>query len=71
MTISTIQNGMVITYSCYKLPGHGDKCPDKNTYRCYTCKYCKAQISARDMTRLLRGYQRKYNNTVTKKNENI
>lgn len=44
-----------ITYRCYHLPGHGKRCPDKDTDKCLTCKYSKAEMSGRDATRLLRG----------------
>jgi len=56
MTIAISRNGIGITYKCYKFPGHGKKCPDKETSKCFECRYCKAELSAFDATRLLNSY---------------
>lgn len=60
MTISISRNGIGITYKCYKLPRHGKKCPDKYSDKCYRCKFCKAELSAMDATRLLNSYGGKH-----------
>ncbi len=59
MFISVSRNGISINYRCYKLPGHGKKCPDKNTDVCFKCKYCKAEMSGYDATRLLNSFSKK------------
>lgn len=55
MCIALSRNGIPVTYRCYHLPGHGKRCPDKDTDVCLTCKYSKAEMSGRDATRLMRG----------------
>lgn len=55
MCIALSRNGVRVLYRCYHLPGHGKRCPDKDTDKCLTCKYSKAEMSGRDATRLLRG----------------
>ena len=50
--------GIDMLYKCFKLPGYGKKCPDKNTEKCYKCKYCKVEMQAADATKLLSVYQR-------------
>lgn len=55
MFIAISRNGISVSYRCYHLPGHGKRCPDKDTDKCLTCKYSKAEMSGRDATRLLRG----------------
>ena len=55
MTIS--RNGIGILYKCYKLPGYGKKCPDRDDGDyCMKCKYCKAEMSGYDATKLLNSY---------------
>ena len=53
------RHGMTVLYRCFDLPGYGRKCPDRNTDKCYRCKYCKAEMSADDATTLLNAYGRK------------
>lgn len=55
--ISKSINGISVLYKCYNLkysvvPFHR-KCPDYATEKCYTCKYCKAEMRAYDATKLL------------------
>ena len=47
---------MTVLYRCFKLPGYGRKCPDRNTDKCFKCNFCKAELSAEDATRLLNAY---------------
>lgn len=56
MILAISRRGIGITYKCYKLPGYGRKCykRDDGEY-CMRCKYCKAEMSAYDATRLLNG----------------
>ena len=54
MCMSISRDGVNILYRCYKLPGYGKNCPDKNTDKCYTCKFCKAEMSGEDAMKLLR-----------------
>ena len=51
--------GVSVRYRCYKVPGHGRKCPDKNTDKCFKCKYSKAEMSGRDATKLFNSYSKK------------
>ena len=53
MIIAVARDGVSVLYRCYKLPGYGRKCPDKYSPRCYKCKFCKAEMSAADATKLL------------------
>ena len=54
MTIAMSRYGISVTYNCYNLKLRwGRKCPDKNTDKCFKCEYCKAEMSAKDATRLL------------------
>lgn len=53
--ISISKHGIQVDYICCKRP---QKCQDKDTDKCYTCKYSKAEMSAYDATRLLRGIER-------------
>lgn len=54
MSMVVSRDGIGILYTCYKLPGHGRKCPDRDDgYHCMRCKYCKAEMSAGDATKLL------------------
>lgn len=56
MSMVVSRDGIGILYTCYKLPGHGRKCPDRDDgYHCMRCKYCKAEMAAADATRLLYG----------------
>ena len=55
MIISISRHGYNVDYICCKRP---KKCPDEDTEKCCTCKYCKAEMSAYDATRLLRGIDR-------------
>lgn len=59
MTLALSRYGISITYQCYKLPGYGKKCIERdNGYHCMTCKYCKADMSGRDATRMLESFTR-------------
>lgn len=49
------KNGITIQYTCYK---RLSKCPDEETDKCLTCKYCKAELSAYDATRLMKRAER-------------
>lgn len=53
MFMAVSRNGISVFYKCYHLPDHGSRCPNKNTDVCMKCKYCKAEMSATDATRLL------------------
>ena len=60
MTISIFKSGISITYTCRYLKRLWvKKCSDANTDKCYTCKYCVAEIPAKDVTRLLNSYSKK------------
>ena len=59
MCMTIARHGIAVTYRCYKLPGRGRRCKDKDTDKCLTCKYSKAEMSGRDATRLLNSYGRK------------
>ena len=58
MCISIYRDGIRVLYRCIKLPGYGRKCPDKNTNKCFRCKYCKAEMSGEDAAKLMDAYQR-------------
>ena len=60
MVIGTSRYGINILYRCFKFPFHGKKCKDKNTSMCFKCKYCKAEMSAYDATRLIDSFGKKY-----------
>ena len=63
MYIALSKHGISIFYKCYNLVlRHGRKCPDKNTSKCFYCKYSKAQLSGSDATRLLESYINKQTN---------
>lgn len=53
--MSISRNGITVLYRCYKLPGHGSRCKDKDTDKCLVCRYSKAEMTGRDATRLLKG----------------
>ena len=54
MTRAMSVNGVSVTYSCYNLKLRwGRKCPDRNTDKCYRCKYCKAEMPAADATKCI------------------
>lgn len=57
VNISITTKGVSVLYRCYKFPGHGAKCDDRFTDKCYRCRYAKAEMSASDATKLLRGYK--------------
>ena len=66
MSIAISRSGVSVLYKCYKM-GHGKRCPDKNTDKCLTCKYAKAEMSAFDATRLMNSFGRKHDSgTETK-----
>lgn len=54
MFISSSTGGISVNWKCYKLRApFRKKCPDEYTDKCYTCKYCRAEMPARDASRLL------------------
>lgn len=56
MILAISRRGIGITYKCFRLPGYGRKCEQRDDgYYCMRCKYCKAEMSAYDATRLLNG----------------
>lgn len=60
--ISISKCGIGVTYRCVSewVRYKGKKrCPDKNTDICLTCDFCKAELSARDATKLLNSYEGK------------
>ena len=57
MRMAIASKGIRISYRCFKLPGYGKNCPDKNTNKCMRCKYCKAEMRASDATKLLNSYK--------------
>ena len=58
MAMCMSRGGMKILYKCYQF-GHGRRCADRNTDKCLTCKYAKAEMSAKDATRMANSYGRK------------
>lgn len=62
MSMCLLRNGIKILYKCYNgLLRYGKKCPDRDDgNHCMMCKYCKAQMSAPDATRLLNSFGKKY-----------
>lgn len=59
MYMSLSRGGITVYYKCYHMPDRGRKCPDKNTDVCMRCKYCRAEMSAADATRLWERSRRK------------
>ena len=57
MRMALFTKGVHILYKCYKLPGYGKRCPDKNTDKCFKCKFCKVDMNAADATKLLSYYK--------------
>ena len=57
MVMAVSSRGIGITYRCYHLPDLGKKCADKNTDKCLRCRYCRAEMSAYDATRLMSAYR--------------
>ena len=54
MVLAISRNEISVTYRCCKLPGYGRKCIERDDgYRCMRCRYCKAEMSGYDATRLL------------------
>lgn len=59
MYLSISHDGISVSYKCYKLPGYGRYCPDRDDgYRCMRCKFCKAEMSAFDATRLINRWKK-------------
>ena len=57
MCICIARYGMKVLYRCYKLPGYGSKCHERDDgNHCMKCKYAKAEMSASDATRLISSY---------------
>lgn len=60
MTIALSRHGLSLTYKCFKGPGYGKGCPDRDEgEHCMKCKYCKCEMPAYDATRLLEAYGRR------------
>ena len=54
MTMIVSRNGIGVHYTCYHLPDYGRRCKERDDGAiCMKCKYCKAEMSAFDATRLL------------------
>lgn len=64
MIMSVSRNGISVLYRCYKLPGYGRKCPDKDTNKCLRCEYSKAEMSGEDATWLLESIPRRRGETT-------
>ena len=58
MVMAISQYNMKILYKCYKLPKHNCKDHSEDCHECLKCKYCKAEMSAADATRLLSHFSR-------------
>ena len=57
MTIALSRYGINITYKCFKGPGYGKDCPDRDDgSHCMKCKFTKAEMSGYDATRLLESF---------------
>ena len=60
MVLAISRYNIGITYKCFHLPDYGKRCDDRDDgSHCMQCKYCKAEMSAFDATRLLNGYGKK------------
>lgn len=54
MVLAISSKGIGITYKCFHLPDYGKRCDDRDDgSHCMQCKYCKAEMSAFDATRML------------------
>lgn len=59
MIIAISRNGISVTYKCYKLPGYGWRCQARDDgHICMRCKYCKAEMTAYNATKLLESYNK-------------
>ena len=59
MTIVVSRNGIGILFRCFRLPDYGKRCDERDDGdHCMKCKYCKAELSGFDATRLLNFYGR-------------
>ena len=60
MFIAMSRYGISVSYKCYCLKYtvglFRKKCPDEYTNKCMKCKYCKAELSGEDATRLLNSF---------------
>ena len=56
MALVVHKYGVTISYKCcnYKYTTPLKKCPDRNSTKCMTCEYSRAELSGRDVTRLLK-----------------
>ena len=55
MSMSISSHGVSVLYSCYNLlNGYGKRCKEREYEKCVHCRYCKAEMSADDATKLLR-----------------
>ena len=61
MVMSIYSYGISILYKCYRITlGYGKKCKQRDDgQHCMKCDYCKAEMSARDATRMLTVFGRK------------
>ena len=66
MTFAILRNNIKILYTCYNgVLRYGKKCQDRDDgSHCMNCKYCKAQLSAPDATRLINSYTRRTNEKI-------
>lgn len=55
MIMSVSQYGISILFRCCYLPRHNCKRHSEDNHECLTCRYCKAEMSASDATKLMRG----------------
>lgn len=55
MTIAMARNGIAVDYRCINYTTkQGKKCADRDDgSHCMNCRYCRAEMSGRDATRLL------------------
>ena len=70
MVIAISRAGMSIIYRCVNAKYNWfKKCPDRNTRKCFKCEYCKAEMAARDASRLLDSYESKQGRRKSYDNE--
>lgn len=76
MLIASSIEGISVNYQCrnlrYTMGLFRPKCPDEYTDKCYRCKYCRADMSASDATRLLNSYRsHRYDKTLDTENQKM
>lgn len=66
MTMVVSRNGIGVLFRCFRLPDYGKRCKERDDGdHCMKCKYCKAEMSGFDATRLLNKYERNTHATNT------